>query len=436
MGPGKDDLRSDGRFWAPPTVHSVDGQDFQAASPGFAEAIADAHAASRRPRCMCTPEGVEMYVARLAGPNAGFMVKRMPNTGSHHAPQCSSYEPPPDSSGLGQVLGSAIVEDPATGTTTLKLDFAMSKIAGRSAVPTTGSDSDSVNSSGTKLSLRGLLHYLWDQAELTRWHPVFAGKRTWGTVRKYLMMAAKRKITRGGSLQTSLYIPEMFAVDQREVINARRTAQWVRCIATPGKPQHLMLLIAEVKEIVPARYGFKAVVKHMPDQGFALDEQLYRRLGRRFEAELALWGATNDLHMVMIATFGISAAGVPSIRELALMPVTRQRLPVEDEFEKQLVERLVDEERSFIKGLRYGLSSASMLASVTMTDCAEVTPMLYVMPNGVGPSDRHLQACDPLIPVWSWHPCSESMPPLPRGPVWSDETTWRHATSRNTESCE
>lgn len=49
------------------------------------------------------------------------------------------------------------------------------------------------------------------------------------------------------------------------------------------------------------------------DQAFSIEEQLYRRLGRRFEPELALWGASDDVHMVMIATFG----------------VTRQRLPVE-----------------------------------------------------------------------------------------------------------
>ena len=51
-------------------------------------------------------------------------------------------------------------------------------------MPAAGADSDSVASSGTKLSLRGLLHYLWDQGELTRWQPGFAGKRTWSTVRK------------------------------------------------------------------------------------------------------------------------------------------------------------------------------------------------------------------------------------------------------------
>ena len=141
-------------------------------------------------------------------------------------------------------------------------------------------------------------------------------------------MAAENKFARGDSLRSRLYIPEVFSLDQRDAINARRTAQWSPSIATPGKPQHLMLLIAEVKEIVPARYGFKAVVKHVPAEAFALDEQLYRRLGGRFGSELALWGATQDTHMVMVATFGVSSAGVPAIVEMSLMPVTAQWLPI------------------------------------------------------------------------------------------------------------
>lgn len=87
-------------------------------------------------------------------------------------------------------------------------------------------------------------------------------------------------------------MPEPFSVEERDPIKARRSAQWQQAVATPGKPQRLLLLIGEVKEIVPARYGFKAIVKHMPDQAFAIDEQLYRRLGCRFESKLALWGAT------------------------------------------------------------------------------------------------------------------------------------------------
>ena len=73
-----------------------------------------------------------MYVARVLN---GFTVKRMPNTGRQHATTCPSYEPPAEFSGLGPLVGTAIVENPATGMTTLKLDFPMSKLPGRAAQP-------------------------------------------------------------------------------------------------------------------------------------------------------------------------------------------------------------------------------------------------------------------------------------------------------------
>ncbi|MBC7604835.1 MAG: DUF1173 family protein, partial [Ramlibacter sp.] len=156
-------------------------------SPEFAGAIAAAHALHHRPLCLCLIDGVAMYIARLGD---GFILKRMPNTGSLHAPDCPSYEPPAEFSGLEQVLGSAIIEDPDTGETTLKLDFSMSKNAGRSAPCSVSHPHDSVVADGTNLSLRSLLHYLWDQADLTRWKPGFVGKRSWATVRRHLLQAA------------------------------------------------------------------------------------------------------------------------------------------------------------------------------------------------------------------------------------------------------
>ena len=398
---------------APQSAYLVGGRQFETDSPGFAEAIAAAHAAHHRPRCLCLVDGVEMYVARLGD---GFIVKRMPNTGSHHVPDCPSYEPPAEFSGLGQVLGSAITEDPTTGETALKLGFSMFKVGGRSTVPAAGSVSDSVATDGTKLSLRGLLHYLWDQAELTRWQPGFAGKRSWATVRKHLLLAAENKIARGGALHARLYIPEVFSVDQRDAINARRNAQWAHAAASPGKPQHLMLLIAEVKEIVPARYAFKAVIKHVPDQAFALDEQLFRRLGRRFEPELSLWGAADDLHMMMIATFGVSAGGVPMIAELSLMPVTGQWIPIEDTFDQQLIQRLVRDGRSFVKGLRYNLSPGRPLASAILTDVGGAPVALCIARPGGADSEADAATAGLSLGntsiAWLWKAREEAMPPL------------------------
>jgi hypothetical protein len=319
-------------------------------------------------------------------------------------------------SGLGQVLGTAVKEDPATGETTLRLGFSLSKFSGRSGNLGASQTSDSVATNGTKLSLRALLHYLWDQAELTRWQPGFAGKRSWATVRKHLLQAAQNKTARGGALQERLYVPEVFYVEQRDVINARRIAHWRLCTegsTTPGKAQRLMLLIAEVKEIVPSRYGYKAVIKHLPDQAFALDEQLYRRMARRFQNELAMWGAADKLRMLMIATFAVSESTVPTIVELSLMLATQQWLPIENGYESQLVERLVAEERSFIKGLRYNLQSRSA-AAATLTDCQGSAPFLFIAPMGSeGGEPFACMVGEQQTSVWRWCPQDEKMPLLP-----------------------
>lgn len=394
-------------------TYLIQGHRLSSDHPSFKQMLEVAHATHHRPLCLCRNPGIAMYLARLGDQ---VILKRLPYSGCQHAPDCPSYEPPAELSGLGQVLGTAITENPDNGITALKLGFVMSKAGARgmrSQEPTATTSRDSVSTDGNKLSLRALLHYLWDQAELTRWQPGFAGKRTWSTVQKHLLLAAENKIARGGSLRSRLYIPEVFSVDQRDAINTRRIAQWSQAISASGKPQHLMLLIAEVKEIVPARYGFKAVVKHVPDQAFALDEQLYRRLGRRFQAELALWGAAEDIHMVIIATFSLAASGIPTIVGLSLMPVTRHWLPVENGFEKQLIERLVGEGRSFVKGLRYNLGTRSALASATLTDCEGSAPMLFVVRADIEGSGRDFQMSNPSVPMWLWHPTSEAMPALP-----------------------
>lgn len=397
-------------------VYEIDGQRFEVAgaAAAFADAVAQAHACHRRLRCLCQADGVEMYVARLAPPHGGYAVKRLPDTGWHHAPACPSYAPPAELSGLGQVLGSAIAEDPTTGETTLALDFALSKIAGRTSPTPSDTVTSSVSTTGIRLSLRGLLHYLWDEAELTRWHPGFCGKRSWGTVRRLLLAAAEHKRVGGDPLRLRLYIPEPFSLERREAINERRLAEWSRAVAQPKGPSPLMLLIAEVKEIVPSRYGYKAVLKHLPDHALMLDEHLYKRLGRSFEPDLALWASSADIRMVMIATFGLSGAGVASIHELCLMPVSMQWLPVGDGFGQQLIDKLVAEERVFTRSLPYNLRSREPLAFAVLSDCGAdaVTLRLIYQPETGGRATSSRAQGDGSS-GWTWRPEMEQLPRLP-----------------------
>lgn len=393
-------------------VYEVGGRRYDVDSREFADVVIEAQASHRRLRCMCQAGGVEMYVARLAQAPGGYIVKRMPDTGWRHATHCPSYAPAAASSGLGQLLGSAILEDPVTGLTTLKLGFALSQMPGRAPTALPAGVGSSVRSDGAKLSLRGLLHYLWDQADLARWHPGLAGMRSWGAVRDHLLRAAGQLVARRELLRSRLYIPEPFSVDQREALNARRLAAWSCAAAEPAGSVALMLLIAEVKEIVPARYGFKAVVKHLPDQAFLIDESLYRRLGRCFEGELALWATGEDVHMIMIATFSVSG-GVPAVAELCLMPVTRQWLPVDDGFGKQLVGKLVAEGRAFTRRLQYELPAQVPLAFAVLSDCGDLPATLSILRGDQAASDAGAADVDAVAGGWTWHTHLEPLPALP-----------------------
>jgi hypothetical protein len=403
----------------PPALYDIAGQRWVKDTPGFAEAIAHALEQRLRPRCLCRRnpdgQGIEMYVARLVG---GYIVKRMPNTGSQHATHCPSYEPPAEFSGIGPLLGSAIVENPVTGVTALRLDFPMTKLPGRHVQPAAGSaSSSSVASQSQKLGLRALLHYLWDQAELTHWKPGFAGRRHWATVRRHLLQAAENKTTHGQSLQASLYIPEVFSVKQRDAIQTRRHQLWARSAPRLGQPQPLLLMVAEVKEIVPTRYGHRAVIKHLPDQAFALDHALYRRLGRSFKRELTLWGMEPDLHLLMVATIRVDEAGTPCIMEVSVMLTTSQWLPVDDGWDQQLVEALVRQGRSFIKGLRYNNQGDQGLVCASLLDCGAMPCPLFIDREHCAEVEMLIEFFgpppDPGEPLWRWDPTLGDIPALP-----------------------
>ena len=109
---------------------TIGGQSIHSDDPALSELLANIYSSRERPLCLCRTPGIEMYVAKV---DEKYLIKRMPNYGSGHAPACDSYEPPPELSGLGQVIGSAIQENPDEGTTALKFDFALSKGASRSA---------------------------------------------------------------------------------------------------------------------------------------------------------------------------------------------------------------------------------------------------------------------------------------------------------------
>lgn len=83
----------------------IDGNVFTRGDESLQSALASAHKAKGRPLCMCRQPGVAMYIAKMT---ELYVIKRMPDSGIEHSPHCESYEPPPELSGLGEVIGQAI----------------------------------------------------------------------------------------------------------------------------------------------------------------------------------------------------------------------------------------------------------------------------------------------------------------------------------------
>ena len=119
---------------------------------------------------------------------------------------------------------------------------------------------------------------------------------------------------------------------------------------------------------------------------------------------------------MLIAIFGVSAASVPTIEELSLMPVTSQWLPIDNSFEKQLVEMLVRDGRSFVKGLRYNMRPGQLLASAILIDAGDSPKGLFIAPR-VDDDESAFAVKDFAatngLPAWVWRTAEGAMPALP-----------------------
>ncbi|WP_095203375.1 DUF1173 domain-containing protein [Mesorhizobium carmichaelinearum] len=391
----------------------IGSEVYEEGAPDLQAALANAYARRERPLCLCREPGCPMYVARIGDL---FLIKRMPLSGGGHESSCDSYEPPYELSGLGALMGSAIQLDQQSGMAALKLDFSLSKTGGRAASMPAGQNSASVTGDPRRMSLRGLLHFLWHEAELTVWTSRWAGKRHWWNVRWHLLEAAGQMTVRGGPLADILFVPEPFRAENRQAIEQRRNTVLAPALPPKSGPRQLLVLVGEVKEIVPARSGQKLVIRHLPRFPFIIDDALHRRLQAHFERELSLWEADSRSNLIAIATFGLNPAGLAIVEEIALMVVSENWIPYETVPEKRLVDALARLRDKSVKGLRYDLQPDQPIANALLPNRQEPIA-LFVVPAGTDgmfeASLEEMVAARPDIGSWVWRVGDGDMPPLP-----------------------
>src|SRR6478752_4557977 len=108
-----------------------------------------------------------MYVAK----HGEFVIKRMPGTGHLHHVACHSFELEVGVSGIGELMGEAIVEH-APEQVEIRTAFPLARVGVKPlprGEPT--DDPSSINAPRKRMSLRAVLHFLYDRAGFNRWYP-------------------------------------------------------------------------------------------------------------------------------------------------------------------------------------------------------------------------------------------------------------------------
>jgi Protein of unknown function (DUF1173) len=382
----------------------------------FGVVLGEAYKANLKPFCMCNGEpGHPMYITHIGD---GFFIKRNPNTGRAHAVGCGSWEMPDEFSGRGD-LGSGVTYE--EGKALLRLAFPLAKQGNRVAPPPkVGGNEDklSVKNDSKRLSLQGLLHMLWDEAGLAKWHGGEPDRR-WEFVQQSLLEAAGDKVVKQHALSHFMFVPEAWVRERAEEQESTRRKRFIEFAVQQSKKGHqLMLLIAEVKKIEPSSSGgYRIVFKHVPGFSFALNDELKGRIDKHYSREMIVQKATEEKysHLMVAATFSVQAEGTAEIEEICYMPVNSQWLPFDNIYEHDLIGKLIATKRSFLRPLRYNRLKTAVMPTVVLTDTGSGPTALYVIPPDQDSERVQNASLEVDYNKWFWDTKehADKMPDLP-----------------------
>jgi hypothetical protein len=250
----------------------------------------------------------------------------------------------------------------------LRLDFPLTRRVGRSVAIADREPPVEVTVARRQLSLRGLLHYLWDRAGFNRWRPRMQGKRSYWVLRKFLLQACEEVESKGLRLAERVFIPESFSKDRVAEI-AQRHKEALAILLSPEADLQfkMMIAIGELKELRATALGYELLLKHLPDCALFLDQKAGERTKRAFEAELLAWSA-GQAKLIAACLVYARCEHIYQIESLTLMMTSAHWIPFDHAYEKDVVDKLVAEQRVFLKPLRYETKHAGKFPNFLLLD--------------------------------------------------------------------
>ena len=395
---------------------SIKGRSVLSTDLTLQDVLAQVYDTPERPRCMCVPGGVPMYVAK----HRQYVVKRMPDTGSKHHPSCQAYEPETGTSGLSELMGETVIEH-TPEQLEVRVDFPFSRVPGKGSKAAAAGDPvepSEIHAPRRRMSLRALLHLLYERAGFNRWYPLMVGKRNQGVFHKYILEAAQEIVVKGAPLAERLYVPEPFRPEQKQQIADRRRQKLSILYSPEDDAQFKMaLVIGQYNGVESTSFGRKIAVRHMPDAPLFIDAKAWDRVERAYGWMLSALDADTDSkpRIILAALIYAKQPYLYQVDTLSMMLASEQWLPMDGLHELDLIERLCNERRSFIKPLQYDAKAPWIFPNAMLVDVGPTPQRLHVINGLSDPKER--AAKEKTVQAegesaWVWH-VEREMPALP-----------------------
>jgi len=315
---------------------------------------------------MCLGTGEKLLAVRYYETSDSYGLARYPNTGEAHQRDCRFYAPNAHKSGLS-AYQKGVVDERPDGTVKVSLAICMMM---KASIPAVDTDTKPVpkgqRTSQRSMQLLGLLHFLWDSAGLSVWWPAMRGKRTAGTV-TYRLNEAAENILVGHARLSDVLLTSAYTAAGRDAL--RNTERLNAAVSNKSR----MIVIAPLA-------AYKEEARMLRVSGFHgipfldVSTAMWNSAAKRFPSAFASWRGGQQV--IVIAQCEPNAQSkAANVVGLALMQVSTSWIPVESSYELVIADKLVAEERAFLKPLRYDAGQAAVHPDFILLDTEGEAPM-------------------------------------------------------------
>lgn len=381
--------------------------------------------------CGCPGSGTKRLAIRHYSESDTCSLARFPLSHGQHAVDCRFYAADPATSGRSSYV-PGVVQALPDGKLKVRLGIGLDKQKPVARAPDDGEDfvhpesQERRPASQRAMSLLGLLHLLWSEADLNIWRPGMAGKRNIERIHWWLNKAAEGIIAGRKKLDAVLLAGT--SLDGQSADRNQKRAE-------DALASHARLLV-----IAPlATYGAEkepGFRRRLLINGFKgiphleMVENLWGATERSFAIALSAW--RQGARVMAIAQIEVDKPKgkiQALVLDLALMQVTANWIPVESSYECLIADRLTAEERAFDKPLRYDAGASDVFPDFILLDTEKPAPMEVFGRNDEAYDARKAEKTEyyrkhfGLTGWWAWNAVADqghqSIPPFP-----AKRTTW------------